>query len=90
LPDQFSPPEPTIARFKVQGMAVTLAEFSGNYARGIGLGPGGPGLIDHSLIAGIIESPRGNLIYQLWGPENIVRQHRDGFIKFIKTTRIEP
>ncbi len=89
LPSQLSPPEPTITRFKIQGMAATLAEFSGNYARGIGAGPGGSGLIGYSLIAAIVESPRGNLIYQLWGPEEIVQRRREGFINFVKTTRIE-
>jgi hypothetical protein len=87
---QFSKPDggvvsPQVQTTEAQGMPVTLVEFRGDYARGVGMGIGGTALKDQMLLAAIVEYPRGNIFIQLHGPAEAVSMHRAAFIAFIQS-----
>ena len=86
---QFSSPDgkpvkPTIQRFKVGGMPVTVAEFTGSYARSVGMGGAGPAKPDQTLLSAIVETPKGNLWFQLHGPRATVRANREAFLAMVR------
>ncbi|MCP5150188.1 MAG: hypothetical protein H6983_10470 [Ectothiorhodospiraceae bacterium] len=62
------PVHPTIETTTVAAMPVTLVTLRGSYARGVGMGPIGAPVPDQMLLAAVVESPEGNLYFQLWGP----------------------
>ena len=75
------PVEPEISSLSADGMPITFVSLTGNYARGIGMGstthtPG------QTLLAAIVESPRGNLFAQLHGPSETVMRVRESFLGF--------
>jgi len=76
---------PAIETLVVDGMPVTVAEFTGNYARAVGMGHGGQGLPGQTLIAAVVETHHGNLYIQLHGPEGVVATHREAYLSFIKS-----
>ncbi|MGE0811802.1 MAG: hypothetical protein AB7O28_09575 [Vicinamibacterales bacterium] len=67
---------PVIGRLKAGALPVTTVELRGTYARGVGTGPSGAALPDHTLLAYVVETPKGNLTFQLWGPATTVAAHR--------------
>lgn len=74
---QFRDPEgaavqPAVQGLTVAGMAVTLARLQGSYARGVGVGPQGDGKADQTLLAAIVQTPRGQLTIQLHGDSPVV------------------
>ena len=78
---QFSMPDgkvvpPVVTRGEAAGMPLTTVELRGTYARGVGMGPQGAALVNHTLLVLIVETPKGNLTFQLWGPSNAVAAHR--------------
>ncbi len=75
--------EPIVKRFQVENLPVTTAEFRGDYRRGVGMGPAGEALKDHVLIAAIVETPKGNLFVQLYGPAQTVDRHRAAYAHFL-------
>ncbi|MBI2313737.1 MAG: hypothetical protein HYU77_14650 [Betaproteobacteria bacterium] len=86
---QFSTPDgkpvkPVVNKFKVSGMQVTSVELNGTYARGVGMGPQGAGLPNHTLLAQVVETAKGNLTFHLWGPKATVASHRAGFEAMVK------
>ena len=70
-------------------MPATLVELTGSYARGVGIGPTGDALPDRTLLAGVVETPSGNLYPQLHGPAGLVARQRDAFIAFIESIRAD-
>jgi hypothetical protein len=86
---QFSSPDgkpvtPTIQRFKVGDMPVTVAEFTGSYARSVGMGGGGSAKPDQTLLSAIVETPKGSLWIQLHGPRATVRANREAFLAMVR------
>ncbi len=86
---QFSKPgggavEPGITTMKVKGMPVIIVELRGDYARGVGMGPGGSAAPDQILLASIVEAPRGNIYVQLHGPAATVLSKRESYMEFIR------
>jgi len=65
-------------------------ELTGSYARGVGIGPVGDALPNRTLLAGVVETPRGNLYPQLHGPADLVAKHRADFVRFITGMRPVP
>lgn len=85
---QFSRPDrrsvkPVVRRYKVGRLPVTSVELNGTYARGIGMGPQTTPLPDQTLLATIVETPKGNLTFQLWGPRATVAAHRSAHDEMI-------
>ena len=69
---------------------LTIAEYSGIYRRGIGAGSADSVRTGQTLIATIVETPRGTMFVQLFGPAAGVSGERDTFIKFVKRIGREP
>lgn len=81
---QFSAPDgkPVKAvtrKAKAGVMPVTWVELNGSYARGVGMGQDSPAKPNQTLIAAIVETPKGNLVFHLYGPKASVAQHRKAF-----------
>ena len=77
-----SPVEPVITPL-TGNLPATLVELTGSYARGVGVGPVGDALPNRTLLAGVVETPRGNLYPQLYGPADVVSKHKADFVGFI-------
>jgi hypothetical protein len=66
----------------------TLVDLEGSYGRGMGMGPGREDAKpDQALSAAIVETPRGNVFLQLFGPKAAVQAARAGFLEFVKSIR---
>jgi hypothetical protein len=63
---------------------VTTAEFRGTYRRGVGAGSADSVRTGQTLVAAIVETPRGTLFIQLFGPTATVAANRAEFAKFVK------
>jgi hypothetical protein len=63
---------------------LTVAEYSGTYRRGVGMGSADSVRTGQTLIATIVETPRGAMFIQLFGPSARVAGERDTFLKFVK------
>lgn len=81
------PVKPTIVKFRVAGLAVTTVELFGNYARGVGMGPQGAGKPNQTLLVAVIETPEGNLTFQLHGGKETVDANRKAFEGLVKGFR---
>lgn len=86
---QFSSPDgkpfaPKIERFTVGNMPVTVAELTGTYARSVGMGGGEPAKPDQTLLAAVLEAPKGNLWIQLHGPRATVGANREAFLAMLR------
>jgi hypothetical protein len=63
---------------------LTIAEYQGTYRRGVGMGSADSVRTGQTLIATIVETPRGAMFIQLFGPSARVATERDTFIRFVK------
>lgn len=82
-----SPVEPKVTEIKEARLPVTLVELRGSYARGVGIGPTGEARPDRMLLAGVVQTPKGNLYPQLHGPVELVAAQRQAFVDFITNLR---
>ncbi len=73
------PVKAVVRKAKAAGMPVTWAEMNGAYARGVGMGVAGAAKPDQTLLVGIVETPKGNLTFQLYGPRQSVAAQRKAF-----------
>ncbi len=86
---QFSAPdgkpvEPRVQSLQVDGLAATLVELEGSYARQIGMSAGAVGRPGQTLLAAVVETPHGNLTFQLHGDRATVAAHRAGFERMVR------
>lgn len=72
LTDKGEPATPAVEKGTASGMPVTWVALDGRYARGVGTGPQGEALAGQSLRVAVLETPRGNLVFQLWGDKAAV------------------
>lgn len=79
--------EPEITPIGTDALPATLVQLRGGYGRSVGMGPSDDVLADRMLLAGVVESPEGNLYPQLHGPADLVAAQRDGFITFVQGLR---
>lgn len=64
---------------------LTIAEYRGTYARGIGAGSApGAARPNTTLIAAVAETPRGTLFFQLFGPTKAVDAARSAYLGFVR------
>jgi hypothetical protein len=80
--------EPVITQLEGT-LPATLVELTGSYARGVGIGPTGDALPERTLLAGVVETPSGNLYPQLHGPADLVAEHRAAFVTLIESIRAD-
>jgi hypothetical protein len=86
---QFSTPDGSPVREKITRdstgpFPVTIAEYTGTYARGIGAGDPSQAKPGQTLVAAIVETPRGTMFAQLFGPSARVAAERDALVTFVK------
>ncbi len=79
--------DPRVENLTISDMPVTVVELSGDYARSIGMGSTVTAKPDQTLLATIVESPRGNVYIQLHGPAGAVATHRDAYMRFIRSIK---
>jgi hypothetical protein len=82
-PDGSAVPE-TVTHDSSGAFPVTTAEFRGTYRRGIGAGSADSVRTGQTLVAAIVETPRGTLFVQMFGPSATVAAHRAEYAKFVK------
>ena len=86
---QFTSPEgghvtPRVGTLDGTPFPTTVAEFEGNYARGVGAGPGTADAVpDQGLIAAVVETPSGSLFFQLVGDRSAVAEARADFFELV-------
>lgn len=80
-----SPVPETIVRDSAGPFPITIAEFRGNYQRGVGAGSADSVRIGQTLVAGIVETPRGTLFIQLFGNSARVSAAKPTFLAFVRT-----
>lgn len=78
------PVKASIHRLNVSGMPATTVELTGSYARTLGMTAAGAPVPDQTLLAAIVESPKGNLFIQLHGPKATVAANREAFLAMIR------
>ena len=83
IPDG-KPVNASIQRFKVGGMSATSVELTGSYARTLGMEAAGAPVPDQTLLAAILETPKGNLFFQLHGPKALVAANREAFLSMVR------
>lgn len=78
----------SVRRDTTGAFPLTIAEYTGTYARGIGAGSSSdaarPG---HKLIAVVAETPRGTLFFQCFGPAAAVDAQRSAYLQFVRGLR---
>ena len=79
-----SPVPETVSRDTSGAFPVTTAEFRGTYRRGVGAGSADSVRTGQTLVAAIIETPRGALFIQMFGPTATVAAHRAEFARFVR------
>lgn len=78
------PVEPRVQALQVDGLPATLVELNGSYARQIGMSAGAPSRPGQTLLAAVIETPHGNLTFQLHGDQATVAARRQGFERMVR------
>lgn len=86
---QFSTPDGSpvyekVAKLTGAAFPITVAEYRGTYARGIGVGDAATAKPGQSLVAVIAETPKGALFFQMFGATAKVSAHRAALEAFVK------
>ena len=90
---QFSNPkggavEEKITHEKSGAFPLTIAEYHGTYARGIGAGSAPEAARpNNTLIAVVAETPKGTLFFQLYGPMEAVNAQRAAYLDFVHSMK---
>lgn len=79
-----SPVEEMVTRDSSGPFPITFAEYRGTYARGVGAGNAANAQPNQTLVAGIAETPKGTLFFQLFGPSADVAAARSDFVAFVR------
>ena len=79
-----SPVSEKVSRDSSGAFPITIAEYRGTYRRGIGAGSADSARTGQALVAAIVETPRGALFVQLFGPVARVTAARQAFGQFVK------
>jgi hypothetical protein len=85
-PDGSKVPE-VVTRDSTGAFPLTFAEFRGTYRRGIGAGSADSVRTGQTLIAAIVETPKGTLFIQLFGPSARVEAERAAFQGFVRSLK---
>jgi hypothetical protein len=63
---------------------VTVSEYRGTYARGVGAGDAANARPGQSLVTVIAETPRGTLFFQLFGAISKVAEQREALVAMVR------
>lgn len=83
MPDGKAPYEHVEKEAKT-AFPITIAEYRGTYARGVGAGNDAAAKPGQTLIAAVAETPRGTLFFQLYGPSAAVAAQRSALVGFVR------
>ena len=78
------PVEPVVQALRAGSLAATLVELKGSYARQIGMSAGAVGQPGQTLLAAVVETPHGNLTFQLHGDQATVAAQREAFVAMLR------
>lgn len=82
------PVDATIKHEKPGAFPLTIAEYHGTYARGVGMGSAPEqARPNHTLIAVVAETPKGTLFFQLFGPIEAVNAQRAAYLEFVHSLK---
>jgi hypothetical protein len=84
------PATPQVETGKASGMPVTWVALDGRYARGAGAGPQGEATAAQSLRVAVLETPAGNLFFQLWGDRAAVARQEGVFRLMVRGLKRAP
>lgn len=89
---QFSTPDGSPVPEKIThdsagAIPITIAEYTGTYARGIGAGDASQAKPGQTLVAAIVETPRGTMFVQLFGAAARVMPEREKLERLVKGLR---
>jgi hypothetical protein len=75
---------------EVGGLKITVVDIAGRYNTG-GMMPGAPAepKDDYRMLGAIVETPGGLWYFKAVGPANTIGQHRDAFMEFLRSMRVE-
>ena len=90
LTEAGKPATPQVEKGKASGMPVTWVALDGRYARGVGTGPQGQGAANQSLRVAVLETPAGNLFFQLWGDRPAVARQEGAFRLMVQSLKRGP
>lgn len=90
LTEAGNPASPRVEKGKASGMPVTWVALEGRYARGVGTGPQGQGAANQSLRVAVLETPAGNLFFQLWGDRPAVARQEGVFRVMVQSLKRGP
>lgn len=83
MPDG-KPPYELVEKEAKTAFPITIAEYRGTYARGVGAGNDANAKPGQTLIAAVAETPRGTLFFQLYGPSAAVAAQRRALVGFVR------
>jgi hypothetical protein len=81
---QGEPVKPQVQSLRAGPLAATLVELTGRYARQIGMSAGAVGQPGQTLLAAVVETPHGNLTFQLHGDQATVAAQREAFLALLR------
>lgn len=84
------PATPVVSKATASGMPVTWVALDGRYARGTGTGPQGEAAAGQSLRVAVLETPAGNLFFQLWGDRAAVARQEGVFRLMVQGLKRAP
>ena len=90
LTEAGKPATPQVEKGKASGMPVTWVALDGRYARGVGTGPQGQEAANQSLRVAVLETPAGNLFFQLWGDRPAVARQEGAFRLMVQNLKRGP
>jgi hypothetical protein len=90
LAEDGKPAIPLVSKATASGMPVTWVALDGRYARGAGMGPQGQAAPGQSLRVAVLETPAGNLFFQLWGDRAAVAGQEAAFRRMVQTLKRAP
>jgi hypothetical protein len=82
------PVDEVTARESSGAFPLTIAEYRGSYARGIGAGAtADKALPNHMLLAVVADTPKGRIFFQMYGPVRAVEAQRAAYLGFVRALK---
>ena len=67
---------------------LTIAEYRGTYARGVGAGSAPDEARPNQILTAVVaETPKGTLFFQLFGPAAAVEAQRSAYLEFVRSMK---